>query len=132
MTKRFLMILVLGSIFCTASFAEFLICETKVNEFSDGSKKYTDLETYKIYRRQSDDKWCARNPKFTEKCNEWLESDDEIKIWLVSQYDNDPNVKWEKFIINRFTGKFVNTVVFKKTRVNMYQKGTCSLQEKKF
>ena len=133
--KKLLGILVLGFLWCNTAFAQFLICETMVKDFSNGDKHYDKLETYKLYKRKSDGKWCAQNLKMVERCNRWHDSQDDIQIYYVKKEDKDWLLSYKFIEVNRYTGKFVMTHRFdpNKTALIMYAKGTCSLQdERKF
>ena len=132
--KKLLGIVVLGLLWCNIVAAEFLICEIKVREFTNGDIRYDVNEPYKLYRK--DNQWCAEVDLLwgKEKCNKWHDAQDNIEIPFITLKDESrPNyIKSYNLVVNRFTGKFLATIIYKSENGLMqYDKGICKLQEKK-
>jgi len=132
--KKLLGIVVLGLLWSNVVAAQFLICEIKVREFTNGDIRKDVNEVYKLYRK--DNQWCTEVALLwgEEKCNRYHDAQDNIEIPYITLDDkNRPNwIKSYKLEVNRFTGKFLATVIYKSENYLMqYDKGICTLQEEK-
>ena len=126
--------MVLGLLWCNVVAAQFLICEIKVREFTNGNIRYDINEVYKLNRK--DNQWCTEVALLwgKEKCNRWNDAQDNIEIpYITLDDEHRPDyIKSYNLVVNRFTGKFLATIRYKsENHLMQYDKGICTLQEKK-
>ena len=132
--KKLLGIVVLGLLWSNVVAAQFLICEIKVREFTNGDIRKDVNEVYKLYRK--DNQWCTEVALLwdKEKCNRLHDAQDNIEIpYITLDDEHRPNyIKSYNLVVNRFTGKFLATIRYKsENHLIQYDKGICTLQEKK-